>query len=143
MYKSILLSVDLNSESSWAKALPVATALCKTFGAKLHVVNVVPDFGSGMVANYFPPDFEEQTLQSAEKHLEEFCKQQVEPAGVDFEVHLGHGSIYREVLKVAEHSGCDLIVLASHRPEFTDYILGPNAERVVRHANQSVMVVRG
>ena len=54
-----------------------------------------------------------------------------------------YGSIYREVLKVAGEFGCDLIVLASHRPEITDYILGPNAERVVRHAEQSVMVVRG
>jgi nucleotide-binding universal stress UspA family protein len=35
-----------------------------------------------------------------------------------------------------------VIVLASHRPELKDYLLGPNAARVVRHAKCSVLVVR-
>jgi len=33
-------------------------------------------------------------------------------------------------------------VLASHRPDLKDYLLGPNAARVVRHADRSVFVVR-
>ena len=37
----------------------------------------------------------------------------------------------------------DLIVMASHRPELKDYLIGPNAARVVRHADCSVQVVRG
>jgi nucleotide-binding universal stress UspA family protein len=32
--------------------------------------------------------------------------------------------------------------MASHRPELSDYLLGPNAARIVRHAKQSVLVVR-
>jgi nucleotide-binding universal stress UspA family protein len=36
----------------------------------------------------------------------------------------------------------DLIVLAAHRPELKDYLLGPNASRVVRHAKCSVYVIR-
>ena len=36
----------------------------------------------------------------------------------------------------------DLIVMGSHRPELRDYLLGPNAARVVRHAPCSVVVVR-
>ncbi|MFQ5760821.1 MAG: universal stress protein, partial [Acidiferrobacterales bacterium] len=43
---------------------------------------------------------------------------------------------------VAEKAGCDLIVMASQRPELKDYLLGPNAARVVRHANCSVLVAR-
>ena len=142
MFKSILLPIDLNADASWLKALPTAATLCKAFGAKLHVMNVVPAFGSGVVANYFPQDFEEKTLQAAEKHLEEFGEQHIKPLGIEYEVHLAHGSIYREVLKADEKLDCDLIVMASHRPEITDYLLGPNAERVVRHASCSVMVVR-
>jgi nucleotide-binding universal stress UspA family protein len=37
----------------------------------------------------------------------------------------------------------DLIVMASHKPTVTDYLLGANAAHVVRHAGCSVMVVRG
>ena len=45
-------------------------------------------------------------------------------------------------MKAADKLKCDLIVMASHRPELKDYLLGPNAARVVRHARQSVFVVR-
>lgn len=45
-------------------------------------------------------------------------------------------------MAAADKLGCDLIVLSSHRPEMRDYLIGPNAARVVRHAKQSVLVVR-
>jgi nucleotide-binding universal stress UspA family protein len=45
-------------------------------------------------------------------------------------------------MRLADKLGCDAIVMAAHRPELRDYLLGPNAARVVRHANQSVLVVR-
>jgi len=36
----------------------------------------------------------------------------------------------------------DLIVLGANRPDLKDYLLGPNASRVVRHSARSVLVVR-
>ena len=44
--------------------------------------------------------------------------------------------------RAANRLGCDLIVVGAHRPELGDYLLGPNAARIVRHADQSVFVVR-
>jgi len=35
-----------------------------------------------------------------------------------------------------------LIEMSAHRPEFKDYVIGPNAARVLRHATQSVFVAR-
>jgi nucleotide-binding universal stress UspA family protein len=46
------------------------------------------------------------------------------------------------VLATARKLDCDLIVMTSHRPELKDYLLGPNAARVMRHAKQSVFIVR-
>jgi nucleotide-binding universal stress UspA family protein len=34
-------------------------------------------------------------------------------------------------------------VLEAYRPDLKDYLLGSNAEKVARHAKQSVLVVRG
>ena len=45
MYKNILIPIDLNQNSSWQKALPTALEYCRAFGAKLHVMTVIPDFG--------------------------------------------------------------------------------------------------
>ena len=58
--------------------------------------------------------------------------------------HVAHGTIYEEIIDTRTKLGdaCDLIVLASHRPQLADYLLGPNAARVLRHSQVTVMVVR-
>jgi nucleotide-binding universal stress UspA family protein len=57
--------------------------------------------------------------------------------------HVLHGRVYDQIIEAANRVGADVIVMGSHRPELKDYLLGPNAARVVRHATQSVFVVRG
>ena len=63
MFKSILLPLDVEHESSWCRTLPVARDLAKTHGSELHIVGVVPHFGSALVGSFFPDDFEEQTVR--------------------------------------------------------------------------------
>jgi universal stress protein G len=52
------------------------------------------------------------------------------------------GDVYREILVQAEKSGVDLIIIGSSKLQATDFLLGTNAARVVRHASCSVFVVR-
>ena len=42
-FRNILLPIDLDQESSWQEALPVAIDLAHDSGAKLRVITVVPD----------------------------------------------------------------------------------------------------
>lgn len=141
MYKDILFPVDLNQEGSWSKALPTAVDYCTAFGSTLHVLNVVPDFGMAVVGSYFPEGFEEKALEGARAQLHEFVRDNV-PDTVKVQHIVGHGSVYGEILRVAHDIKADLILLAAHRPELKDYLLGPNAARVVRHFEGSVLVVR-
>ncbi|MFY2822514.1 universal stress protein, partial [Ruegeria sp. MALMAid1280] len=46
------------------------------------------------------------------------------------------------ILHTAAEAGSDLIVIGAHKPDLKDYLLGPNAARVVRHSTVSVYVVR-
>ncbi len=141
MYDNILLTVDLSDDSSQAKALPTAVELARSFGAKLHMVTVVPDMGTPMVSSFFPEGFEQQMADKTVAQLQALAKEKI-PAELAGDLHVGSGTIYKEILRIAEGEGVDLIVMASHRPELGDYLLGPNAARVMRHANCSVMVVR-
>ena len=141
MYDNILLPLDLNHESSWRKALPVALELCNAFDAQLHVMTVVPDFGSAYVAGFFPAGFEQQALDQAKAGLAKIAGENI-PDAVQVRQILAQGTVYEEVLSKAGEIEADLVVMGSHRPELKDYLLGPNAARVVRHANMSVMVVR-
>ena len=142
MYKDILLAIDLTDDSSWNKALPTAIEYCQGFGATLHMLSVVPDFGMTVVGQYFPKDFEKQAVGAARKELHTLSERHV-PAGFEDKHLIAYGGIYEEILAAARTIKCDLIVTAAQRPELKDYLLGPNAARVVRHADCSVLVVRG
>lgn len=142
MYKTILLAIDMNEPSSWEKALPVALEQAASGGGKLHIMTVVPDFGMAIVGSFFPAGYEKQALEEAGKSLVDFIGENV-PGEIEVAHSVGHGTIYKEVLATAERIGTDLIIMASHRPAQSDYLLGPNAARVVRHATCSVLVVRG
>ena len=141
MYKNILLTVDLSDDGSWVKAAPTAVEMCKAFGANLHLLTVVPDMGMPLVEEYFPENYEEEMAKSAAALIADFANTQF-PDDLKPQIHIASGSIYKEILRVAEETNTYVIVMASHRPELSDYLLGPNAARVVRHANCSVMVVR-
>jgi nucleotide-binding universal stress UspA family protein len=141
MYQNVLIPVDLAEASSWRKALPAAIEICQASGGTLHLMTVVPDYGSPAVAQYFPADFEERMIAESTKELAALAAKIV-PEDVTVETLVVYGGIYDKILETADELGADLVVVASHRPELKDYLLGPNAARVVRHANQSVLVVR-
>ena len=143
MFKEILLPVDLNDESSWRKALPVAVDLSKTYGCKLHVMTVVPTFGMTLVGQYFPKDFEKNALKEADAKLKALTKAHV-PGQISCQNIVAHGTVYEEIVKTRQELGdkVDLIVMASHRPELEDYLIGPNSARVVRHSKVSILIVR-
>ena len=141
MYTHILLPVDLGNESSWTKALPTAIEYCQTFGSKLYVMTVVPDFGSPMVAQFLPDDHENEMMDTANGVLQKFVADRV-PENVPVEHIVADGTIYKTIIDSAEEIQADLIIMGSHRPELQDYLLGPNTARVVRHSAKSVLVVR-
>ena len=139
--KTILLPVDIFHETGWEAALEHAVSLTRQHGAALHVLTVIPDYGMPMVASFFPKDFSSNALADAKEKLAAFVAEQI-PDGIEVTSHVKHGNIYKEILTSADAIGADMIVMASHRPEMQDYLLGPNAARVVRHAKQSVAVIR-
>lgn len=141
MYKDILLPIDLNNSETQEKAVRTAIELAKSFGARLHVLTIVPDFGAGVVGTFFPEDYEAKAMAAADKALHDYVKQRV-PGDIKVQHIVAHGTIYQEILVFAAKTKVDLILMASHRPELSDYLIGPNASKVVRHADCSVLVVR-
>lgn len=143
MFKTVLLPIDLSSPISWEKALPAALRLCAPEdGGVLHVLTVVPDFGMSVVGSYFGEGFEKKAMQKVGAELNDWVERHV-PGEVEVHPHVTHGRIYDQIIMAANRLEVDAIVVGSHRPELSDYLLGPNAARVVRHARQSVFVVRG
>lgn len=141
MFQKVLLAVDVNHEESWAKALPIADEARGTEG-ELHLLGVIHDLGSAMVASYLPQDFETQALERMKTELDTFAEQKL--AGKpNVATHVGHGHVAETIIKVAGQIDVDLIVMASHPPdELRSFLLGSEADKVVRHADRPVLVVR-
>lgn len=140
MYKNILVPIDLSDGGSSARALPVALALARTFGARIHATTVVRDIDAIWTSQYSLMNYESMISQAA-IDLARIVAENV-PDDLVVESRVGQGSVYAEILRIAGDIGADLIVLMSHRPEMKDYLIGTNAARVVRHARCSVLVVR-
>ena len=58
------------------------------------------------------------------------------------QIEIRQGSAAREILAAAEQQGADLIVVASHVPDMSNYFIGATADRIVRHAACSVLIDR-
>ena len=141
MFRNILLTVDLEHADSWAKALPVALATVKAWDARLHVMTVVPEVAVPALMQAGPYDYEAQLVPVAKATLQQFVREHV-PSGVDAQQIVTYGGVYREILRVAAEIPADLIVMAAHRPQPGDFLIGSNAERVSRRAGCTVMLVR-
>ena len=139
MYSSILVPVDLDEPTSWERTVPTALALRRCFDAWLAFVYVVPGSLLALEAQWSSLSLR-RILDRNRTRLMKLADDCAE--GVETEKHVTSGSVYGGILEIAEQTGVDLIVLASHRPQMKDYLLGANASRVVRHSRCSVMVVR-
>ena len=142
MFKDILVTIDLNEKESWQHALPQAVELVRASKGTLHVMSVVPDFGMPLVAGFFPEGFKEKALTEAEGKLEALIDDLV-PDDVDAQAHLAYGRIHEEILKAIEKTEAGLVVMASHAPDtLREFLVGSEADRVVRRSPVSVLVVR-
>jgi nucleotide-binding universal stress UspA family protein len=79
--------------------------------------------------------------EKALQKLHEFVDANI-PAEMNVQHIVGEANVYEVILSIADKINADVIVVAVHRPELKDYLLGPNAARVVLHAKCLVMVVR-
>ena len=141
MYKKIVFPIDLDQESSVVNSLQEVLALVKAFSAELFIITVIPDYGMSMVEQYFPVGWIEETINKAKEDINKIIAKNV-PSDIKVTPIVSRGAIYQCVIDEANNVKADLIVMAAHRPELSDYLLGPNAAKIVRHASQSVLVVR-
>ena len=140
MYKRIILAVDLAEPTLCPKGSAQALELANAGGGELRLVNVQPVIPATFM-EYVPADFDAEQEKRAKESLDAILAEIDLPAERK-SVAARAGGIYHELLQEATDWGADLIVVGSHRPVMSDYLLGSNAKTIVRHAQCSVLVVR-
>ena len=141
--RNIVALVDLDDESSWRKVLRAAINNARQTGARLHVLNVVPDVMLKMtiVAQLIPASHERKAADDAKQRRASMIGEYA-LADIQLEPVVRLGSPDKEALDFARDVDADLILVGARRPELKDYRLGSIARRVVNRAMCSVLVVR-
>ncbi|MCC5956574.1 MAG: universal stress protein [Natronohydrobacter sp.] len=138
MYKSIIIAVALFNKGATSRSLiEKANKLIDPEGSitLVHVLDEVPAYLATVVAR-------EQLLEhrKALREQMESLAAAAKAKTVDVEIRGGRAS--DEIIACAADCNADLIMVASHKPDMSDYFIGSTASRVVRHSPISVLVSR-
>lgn len=134
MYKKILVPMALDHGIS-QHTLEIARALCAADAQiiALHVYEVP----KGSVSTYIGED----TVRRGYERANEILQEKVAGLG-DVNAEITRGQAHRAIIEYAVSHDFDCIVIGSHKPGLTDYLIGSTAARVVRHAPCAVHVHR-
>lgn len=139
MFTKILVPVDIAEPGYSQRVIEAAKDLARRDGARIRVLTVLERPASGM-ALYLSRDMVRKAFDEAKARVGDLARKISGPKDADSNVR--QGTVYHEVIEEAREWGADLIVMDSHRPSISTYLLGSNAARIVRHADCSVLVIR-
>ncbi|MFZ5698573.1 MAG: universal stress protein [Pseudomonadota bacterium] len=138
MYRHILLATDLEPDTS---LLAERVADIVAAGTQLTLIHVIEPLALAYGAE-MPVDLaalQEEVSRQARKKLDELAKY----LAIGSEsCLLVTGTIEKEILRVAQEQGVDLIVLGSHSRRGLAALLGSTANAVLHHAHCDVLAVR-
>ena len=136
MYRKIIVPVDIGALERGEAILKRAASLVDE-GGDIILLNVVEDLPSYLAID-MPTGLIEGALKEAREKLGEVKAR----AGIAARIEVRTGQPAREILAASEEHSAGLIIIASHRPDFSNYFIGSTADRVVRHAQCAVLVDR-
>lgn len=137
MFKRIMAPVDLAHKETLAKALSVTADVARQYDASVTYVGVSSAAPGSLGHN--PAEFE--------RKLSQFAEEQAKAHGItaDSKAVMSHDpttDVDDALLRTADETGADLVVMASHVPGLADYVWPSNGGKIAAHAHASVFVVR-
>jgi nucleotide-binding universal stress UspA family protein len=149
MFKHILLPTDGSKLSN--KAVKQAISLASELGARITAVNVIAKTHSPLMDDGFiVPEIPvmQKRLEKAEADLAKKILDAVRKSAADAGIKSDAVAVtsdlpYEAIIKQAEKSRCDLIVMASHgRRGLQGVLLGSETIKVLTHSTIPVLVIR-
>ena len=140
MYSRILIPTDGSAEVE--RAVDHALDLAEAHGATVHalyVVNTASYAGLPMETAWEGVD---ELLRSDAEEAVETVRKRAQERSIPIETSIVEGTPSRCIVREAENTGCDLIVMGTHgRGGIDRLLLGSVAEKVVRASSLPVLTV--
>ena len=142
MNRTILVPIDISDSELTQRVISHVEEEAKIDDAEVHFLTVIPSLpyyaSLGLAYSAELPAMDDLKAE-AKSQLEEIIKKFKLPTD-RVHVHVEEGSPKDRILELAKKIPAHMIIIASHRPDITTYLLGSNAAAVVRHAECSVLV---
>jgi nucleotide-binding universal stress UspA family protein len=137
MYHSILVPLD---GSKLAEAiLPEVKELAVLLKARLNLILVSR---AHVLPGIDPTEAQVKVVRGAQEYLEKL-KEQLSVKNIDIEIHTPYGNPAEKILEVCRRHDIDLVAMSTHgRSGIGRWLLGSVAEKVVRHSEKPVLLLR-
>nr|WP_320142873.1 universal stress protein [uncultured Cohaesibacter sp.] len=138
MFNTIMVPVDLRHTSKLEKTLTIAADMARTNEAAVIFVGVTgPEPGD---LGHTPAEFGDR--------LQAFASAQMQARGINATAHVIVANdpavdLNKKLMEAVEATGSDLVIMASHIPNISDYIWSSHGGHLASHSRASVFLVRG
>ncbi len=137
MFRRIMVPVDLAHIEHLEKALTAATDLAQHYKIPISYIGITA--GPPTEVAHSPKEYADK--------LEAFGQERANASGLTIETvsYVSHDpaiDLDKTLLRAAHEQKADLIVMASHVPNFADHFIGSHGGKVATHADISVFLVR-
>jgi len=141
MYNDILIPIDLEHVEMYPRAVEVARQLFGADGGTIHSLYVDTNHVHNTMFSQYSSELADQVRRDMKKRVAEVFERHVPPE-MRGSCHIRNGVIYDEILEEEQRVKPDVILIAAGKPGISSYLLGSNAEKVLRHAQGNVFVIR-
>jgi len=135
----ILVTIDFSSASD--RALEHAVGIADLFDNEITLLYVVKE---SFFKSIFGSAVERDVLMGQLKERLEAKKQEVQAKypKLHLNIVVKEGTVYKQILHVAEESHCDSIVMGYHGDSAVEQVLGSTTSRVLRSSHVPVVIVK-
>lgn len=142
MISKILVPIDLETPLTTEALCIAANEMALKFNASVQVVSVIPDYGSPLVASFFPEHAQDKLKEDTRKRLSELSSKYF--SGEVKIAVLKSSKRPPAILSAVEEVKADLIMLGCRRKSSRNEqrLLGSTTMAVTDRAQCSVMVIR-
>lgn len=142
MISKILVPIDIDTPLTTEALCEAANEMALKFNAKVQLISVIPDYGTPLVASFFPEhaqdEIKEETREKLSKLASQYFSEEVKIAVLNAPKRAP------AILLAVEETKADLVMIGCRRKNSRNEqrLLGSTTMAVTDRAQCSVMVIR-
>ncbi|MEH6456423.1 MAG: universal stress protein [Cocleimonas sp.] len=144
MFKKIFVPVDLSTPKITGKVCKTANDMAIKYGAEIQLVTILPDYGTPLVASFFPDGAQDKIKADLHDKLKELAVKRFTVKVNIGVIHSSGSKRANSIIKTIEELNPDLAILGIRRKHSRNSkrLLGSTSLSVADRAECTVMLVK-